>query len=267
MLVKGIKSKGFNNATGTLKKISDYCAYNHLECIDFRSKIEEFRRVEITGKKPFVKEFKPPTDECFSQDGAKTIYQYALDHPDDLLYAIAFLITTGLRVGELCALQVSDIDLKKRTVIVNKMERKSDRKIIPSAKDYSDRIVFLNDDAMTIIKLALQGKSSGYVFINPYSKDGDHVHTENIDQRIRRLQDRDITFDNPVIRSAHDCRRTYASIQYKHGVDLVTIQKQLGHSDPETTWGYIKDIADADERLEKLAKGSVLGDSKPAERN
>ena len=140
------------------------------------------------------------------------------------------------------------------------MERKNDRVIVDSAKDYSDRLVFMNDDAMRIAKILVKDKKiNDYLFINPYNSNGDHIHCENVDQRLRRLQDRDIQFDNPCIRSAHDCRRTYASIQYKHGIDLVTIQRQLGHKNPTQTWDYIKDIVDADERLEKLKSGCFAG--------
>ena len=48
------------------------------------------------------------------------------------------------------------------------------------------------------------------------------------------------------------------SIQYLHGVDIKTIQAQLGHSNPQQTWDYIKDVTDACTRTEKLKKGNIL---------
>ena len=59
-------------------------------------------------------------------------------------------------------------------------------------------------------------------------------------------------------RSLHDCRRTYASIQYLHGVDVKTLQAQLGHSSAAQTWDYIKDIVDNSTRLSKIEKGCIL---------
>ena len=65
-------------------------------------------------------------------------------------------------------------------------------------------------------------------------------------------------FKDKAIRSAHDCRRTYASIQYLHGIDIKTLQKQLGHAKTTQTWDYIKDIIDTETRAEKLEKGCIL---------
>lgn len=65
--------------------------------------------------------------------------------------------------------------------------------------------------------------------------------------------------DDHDVPSCHDCRRTYASIQYMHGVDIKTIQAQLGHSNPQQTWDYIKDVVDAGTRLRTLSRGSLLG--------
>lgn len=47
-------------------------------------------------------------------------------------------------------------------------------------------------------------------------------------------------------RSSHDCRRTYASLEYLNGTDIRTIQKQMGHTSTGQTWDYIKDIVDVD---------------------
>jgi integrase len=87
----------------------------------------------------------------------------------------------------------------------------------------------------------------------------DKMHLSALDKRIRRLQHLLGFTDKHEIRSCHDCRRTYASIQYLHGVDIKTIQKQLGHRTPQQTWDYIKDIVDTETRLNSLSKGCILG--------
>ena len=57
-----------------------------------------------------------------------------------------------------------------------------------------------------------------------------------LDNRLRKNQHVLRLTDRTAERSPHDCRRTYASIQYLHGVDIKTIQAQLGHSRAEQTW-------------------------------
>ena len=141
------------------------------------------------------------------------------------------------------------------------MERVKTYEIIDGCKDNSDRIVFLNDDAVKIFSLLLDLRSKDpstcrYLFLNSNSDDG-KLHLRAIDNRLRQLQD--ITGINKVaIRSPHDCRRTYASIQYLHGIDIKTIQAQLGHSKPTQTWEYIKDIIDLKTRQNRLSEGCIL---------
>ena len=145
-------------------------------------------------------------------------------------------------------------NLDNRTVLVNKMERRSTKEIVNSAKDYSDRLIFLNDDAMRLMEIILKGKTN-YLFMNPNT--GEKMHLDTVAFRLARIQTKDLAFSNPAVRSPHDCRRTYASIQYMHGVDIMTIQAQLGHRNVQQTWDYIKDIVEAENRLQKIEKGCI----------
>ncbi len=90
---------------------------------------------------------------------------------------------------------------------------------LESVKDYSDRIVCLSDEAIYILKLLVKDKT-GFLFVN---QSGEKLHAYHVDKRIRRIQRRDVALENKTIRSAHDCRRTYASIAYLHDVDIMTI--------------------------------------------
>ena len=84
------------------------------------------------------------------------------------------------------------------------------------------------------------------------------INTRAMDNRLRKIQHVLNMTDELPERSPHDCRRTYASIQYLHGVDIKTIQNQLGHTKPQQTWDYIRDIVDIETRVNKLAQGCIL---------
>ena len=68
-------------------------------------------------KRPKLKE-KPV--ECFTLAEQKRIEQTILNGKKDKLYGILLCLYSGLRIGELIALQWSDIDLTKGILIVSK---------------------------------------------------------------------------------------------------------------------------------------------------
>ncbi|MBR3606150.1 MAG: site-specific integrase, partial [Lachnospiraceae bacterium] len=100
---------------------------------------------------------------------------------------------------------------------------------------------------------------SDYLFLNDKTRYGKLTYNP-LDRHIRLLQKEILKFSNKNIRSCHDCRRTYASIQYlKLGDKCITIiQKQLGHKTPTQTWEYIKDIVEPLNRIDILEAGTIL---------
>ena len=262
MLSEGIKAKAFNNATSTLNKINDFCVYNHLDCINLRDKVSEFRKCKMVGKKVFLKSNKKEQELAFSEAEAITIIRYALDNPDYLNLAIAVLITTGLRSGELLGLKAADIDLEQGIMYVERMEQTKSYEILNHCKDNSERTVFINSDAKMIFQKLLSIRSKEetdceFLFLNPCSDD-EKLHLRAMDNRLRKIQRILHMTDRLPERSPHDCRRTYASIQYLHGVDIKTIQAQLGHASTQQTWDYIRDIIDTNTRAQKLEQGCIL---------
>ena len=262
MICEGIKSKAFNNAVSTLNKINDYCVYNHIGCVDIRQKITEFRKYKMVGKHVFDSSRKREYELAFNEKEAVSIIRYALDNPDYINLARAALITTGIRVGELLALKPEDINLDKSLMYVEKMEKTKTYELVDYCKDNSERTVFLNSDAKIIFKKLLELRENDdstceYLFLNSNSDDG-KLHLRAVDNRLRKIQHILNMTDYIPERSPHDCRRTYASIQYLHGVDIKTIQGQLGHSNAQQTWDYIRDIIDSDTRARSVEKGCIL---------
>ena len=86
------------------------------------------------------------------------------------------------------------------------------------------------------------------IFLITHLKRKDFIHPNVLDLPIDE--------EHPA-RSAHDCRRTYASLEYLNGTDIFTLSKQMGHSCAEQTWDYIQDIVEVSEKRERL-KGCGL---------
>ena len=54
----------------------------------------------------------------------------------------------------------------------------------------------------------------------------------------------------------HKFRKTYATLQYRDGVDARTIQKRLGHSDLTTTLAYLEGEEPRSDRSRKQVNGT-----------
>lgn len=176
------------------------------------------------------------------------------------VYAIFLLFKLGLRVGEVVALKWSDIDFIDREIHINRMESREydeSKKLVPivvehtkKKSDSGNRFLPLSDYEISIFNTikAINLKNSFYyndfIFCNSCKR----TTIASIDRLIRKCCDN----ANIEEKSAHDIRRTVASEMYMNNIPLVSIQKYLGHSDPETTWGYIYDIVDKQERSNKI---------------
>lgn len=256
--------KEFNNAMGVLNTIADYCAYEHIEIIDIRSIISIYRKFKCRGKRDFKETQKSDADLSFSKDEAQKIMMYAIKHPDYKTFAVAIMISTGLRAGELLGLETQDIDLKRGRIRVHQMENTKTYNIESNCKDHSARYVYLTADAELILKKAIafreqDGNPSPFLLLNKNSTDG-KLHLRALDNHLRVFIHYDVLklSKERDARSAHDCRRTYASLEYLAKTDIRTLKKQMGHNSEAQTWDYIKDVVDAAERKNMLKGGNML---------
>lgn len=173
--------------------------------------------------------------------------------------AIALLFLLGLRAGELVALRLSDIDWMDGTIHIQRMEQKGKGKIVVAnhtkgKSKTGDRILPLGDAGINIIQQVLAinerngFKDEDYLFLG---EKGKRIHERAVDNRIRKFcRNAGIK----PIKSAHDIRRTVATQLYRNTHDIELVRKFLGHSDVQTSWGYIVDIDAEKEDREKTVE-------------
>lgn len=258
--------KEFNNAVGVLNTIADFCTYEHIEVIDIRSVIAIYRKFKCRGKRDFKETQKSDADLSFSRDEAQKIMMYAITHPDYKTFAVAIMISTGLRAGELLGLETQDVDLEHGRIWVHQMENTKTYDLENDCKDHSVRYVYLTADAELILKKAVEFRAqdqshSPFLLLNEYSEDG-KLHLRALDNHLRDFIHYDVLklSKERNARSAHDCRRTYASLEYLAGTDIRTIKMQMGHNSEAQTWDYIKEVIDAEERKNRLRGGNMLSE-------
>ncbi|MBD1889885.1 MULTISPECIES: tyrosine-type recombinase/integrase [unclassified Coleofasciculus] len=140
---------------------------------------------------------------------------------------IALLRGSGVRRRELVNLDLSDFDPSKGAIEVR------------DGKGGKDRTVYLSSQALKVVLnwLTVRGDAPGPLLC-PVNK-GKRV-------TIRRLTSQSVLFilqkrgeeAGVADFSTHDFRRTFISDLLDAGVDLVTVQRLAGHSDPSTSSRY-----------------------------
>ncbi len=145
----------------------------------------------------------------------------------------AFFLTalrTGMRLGEILALQWDDIDFHGRFIRVHKGYRRGE---LGTTKTGKERRVDMSDQLVATLQALLAQRrrealreGRGEVCPIVFNRDGKHME-QNF---IRRIFARVLLKAGMRRMRLHDLRHTYASQLLSNGQSPVYVQKQLGHS-------------------------------------
>lgn len=223
---EGLKNEGALSASyvRTMALIIDsalkYAALEEL-CVPIKSSI----------KKPVVKKGQVQT-LSWSECDCLTQYCYAnLNHTN---MGILISLNTGLRIGEICALKWSDIDMYSHLLHVNHtMSRlKNDENrwkwIVETPKTQTSiRAIPLSNSLFEALMRIKETAMSDYIvsdyegFVNPRTYEY-RFHTEMKESKVR-----DVNF--------HVLRHTFATRCVEGGMDIKTLSEILGHSNVSIT--------------------------------
>ena len=150
----------------------------------------------------------------------------------DTMPEVALLLETGLRRGELLGLMWSDFDERERTLSVRRsMALKHGVVTANPPKWNSYRTLPLSDEAMALIRTLPHDS----LFVFPNENGAPHCPnswSQKLKRLMRKLHAEHIEI--PVV-TAHELRHTYGTYLRRHGADIYTIQKLLGHKDINVT--------------------------------
>lgn len=137
---------------------------------------------------------------------------------------VELLYSSGLRVGELAALDIDDLNLREGLIKV-------------SGKGKKERIVPVGSKAMAALRTymlerIIHRKTEKALFLN---KNGLRLTDRSV-RRIVGKYSKGLSTGRTV--SPHTLRHTFASHLLQSGADLRTIQELLGHSSLSTTQKY-----------------------------
>ncbi len=137
------------------------------------------------------------------------------------LNVLLLLAFTGLRVSELCSLEVQDIDFAERVVHVR------------SGKGDKDRIVIVPEAVATSLRGLIDTRHTASIHLFP-GQNG-HISPKTA-QRIVKKAALNAGIKKNV--TPHTLRHSFATALLRKGGDIRFIQKVLGHSSIATTQIY-----------------------------
>lgn len=171
----------------------------------------------------------------------------------DIIIAFKLLYWTGVRMGELQALTFEDVDIKNKTIYINKTKSRVRGGFdITSPKTKSSvRIIQLNASLVSELK--------DYMSEIYKLKESDNVINYSREAIRHYLRPQVLNSLNLPRISTHDFRHSHATHLINLGIDIVSISKRLGHVSPQTTLEVYSHVYDRtnEDLLDKLNKEYV----------
>lgn len=176
------------------------------------------------------------TKKVYTEKEYKKIIDYILKNISPRSIGILLGIYTGMRIGEICALQFKDINFDENTISVNKtlqriynsLDEIEPSKIVitPTKTQNSIRTIPIPSHIIDILK-AIKENDEFYVISNKKNFIEPRTYRKFYVKFMNQAGVEPIKF--------HALRHTFASINIENGVDVKTISDILGHSDISIT--------------------------------
>ena len=169
--------------------------------------------------------------EAYTREEQKKIVEYIREHPGIREFGILLCLSTGMRIGELCALQWQDMDLEKGELRVCKtLERiydvasqKTTLVINPPKTISSRRTIPIPRELLKILKRTNSLIRPDYYVLSGSSKP--------IEPRVYRNFFNQLTDAAGVRRlKFHGLRHSFATLMVASKADIKTVSSILGHS-------------------------------------
>lgn len=171
--------------------------------------------------------------ECFSVVEQKKIEQAVRETSKPYMIGVLICLYTGLRIGELLALEWGDIDFSNGTLMVDKTchygknrEGKFVRIVDTPKTETSIRLIPLPKQIVPLLKE--HKKIPAKLVI---SKNGEGISNRTYQRNFELL----LKSLNIKHRGFHSLRHTFATRALECGIDVKTLSELLGHKSPAVT--------------------------------
>lgn len=236
-------------------------------------------KMKVIYSKPMKDVLLPkPKDDITSDDKDKYYSKEELkqfltlvDNEKDIKLTAMFrvLAFTGIRKGELQALEWSDIDFTNNTININKtLALNTEKKVVvqtPKSKS-SVRNISIDEQTANILKRWKINQREIFLMIGTRFKKNQSCFTEEVtnsylylnfmNANLKRICKKN---DFKLIK-VHGFRHTHCSLLFESGFTIQEVQDRLGHSDLKTTMGIYAHVTEKqrDNMADKFAKFMTL---------
>ena len=180
---------------------------------------------------------------------------------EDGCYELLLLeLSTGLRRGEICALQWNDLNLKTGALQVERQVHRVRGKLVvsPPKTTAGRRTVLLPPPVLNVLKSYRTTSISRWMFPSPVKEDSPMdpaAVRKRLSTVLKRASCKRLRF--------HDLRHTFATASLEHGMDVKTLSTIIGHVSSSTTLNIYAHVTDEMQRTAaaKIDRGIIKSEA------
>lgn len=216
---QGLSAKSTRDVGVLLRAILRMAAKRGCFCTGLNAELPAYRKRQV---------------EIFTEPEIVQLAHHIMDEPDLTGLGVLLTLNSGLRLGELCALRWSDIDLHAGFLRVEREVQRLYEKghtrlaVQPPKSESSRRRIPLPADMLSLLA-AHRPENAGSVCLLTGSSDA--LEPRTMQNRYRSLLKR----AGVPYRNFHALRHTYATRCIEQYVDVKSVSEMLGHSDVRIT--------------------------------
>ena len=170
------------------------------------------------------------------------IQRLLIQAKEDRCFELLLLeLSTGLRRGEICALQWSDLNFRTGELRVERQVHRVRGELVvsPPKTKASNRSVILPVPVLSVLKEYKETVTSKWMFPSPTNEESPR-DPATVRKRLQTVLERagckKIRF--------HDLRHTFSTVSLEHGMDVKTLSTVIGHVSSSTTLNVYAHVTD-----------------------
>ena len=214
--------------------------------------------------------FRNPADDCQLPPAKaremqvltpEEIQRLLIQAKEDGCFELLLLeLSTGLRRGEICALQWSDLNFRTGELRVERQVHRVRGELVisPPKTKAANRSVILPFTVLNVLKEYKETITSKWVFPSPINEDSPR-DPATVRKRLQTVLERagckKIRF--------HDLRHTFSTVSLEHGMDVKTLSTVIGHVSSSTTLNVYAHVTDEMRRTAAVKIDRGIGRVEP----